>query len=119
MNPWTLAALGALGIVLFATHEKSGSTTQSVDDTSLVTDAEIAAVADYAIAHETDANVLRDLARFMRVLPMGTPQDATAWNRRRTALEAKAAGLNPQLATSKVDTSATMTFAQMRKLGGY
>lgn len=112
MNPWTLAALGALGIVLFATHEKSGSTTEPLNQ-SPVSDGEIAKVADYAIAHETDVATLRDLARFMRVLPMGTPGDATAWNRRRFALEAKANAIEVGRQSVNVDTSATMTFRRM------
>lgn len=113
MNPWTLAALAALGIVLFGVEGKSGSTTESVNDSSPTSDAEIAAVADYALLHETDVTTLRDLARYMRVLPMGTQQDATAWNRRRSLLAAKADAIVSSQQSVHVDSAATMTFRKM------
>jgi hypothetical protein len=87
---WVIAGLVLLGAA-FLTKPKSGSTTESLIHPS---DSEIAEVADYALAHETDAQMLRSLAAAMRVLPMGTSLDPTAWNRRRAALEARAVHLD-------------------------
>lgn len=122
MNSWTLAALGALGIVLYATHSSSPKKSDSIPGPLLQpSDSEIAAVADYALLHETSAVVLRDLSAKMRVLPMGTASDPTAWNRRRAALDTRAAfieaGLNPQLTVAS--TSGTMTLAQALKKAGH
>jgi len=91
VDGWVLAGLLLLGASFLAKPRKveSGSTTQPSDQ-------EIGEVADFAVLHEQDAQVLRDLAAAMRVLPMGTPEDATYWNRRRAALESRAKVLDVQ-----------------------